>query len=102
MGFAWGPRLQWPTVFELERQVFKLEGVIYYVDSDLWGPWVFLEVKNEFEYPYTVTIHHLKLLSAKSLSIGWFESRVRKAWSRIIDSEFTSAKAKSTSPRLSE
>ena len=50
MGFAWGPRLQWPTVFELEEQVFKLEGVMYYVDSDLWGPWVFLEVKNEFEY----------------------------------------------------
>ena len=28
-----------------------------------------MEVKNEFEYPKTVTIHPLKLLSATSLSI---------------------------------
>ena len=27
LGFAWGSRLQWPTVFKLEGQVFKLEGV---------------------------------------------------------------------------
>ena len=29
MGFAWGSWLQWPVVFILEGQVFKLEGVIY-------------------------------------------------------------------------
>ena len=32
VGFAWGSWLQWPAVFKLEGQVFKLEGVIYYVD----------------------------------------------------------------------
>ena len=32
VGFAWGSCLQWPAVFKLEGQVFKLEGVIYYVD----------------------------------------------------------------------
>ena len=37
VGFAWEPRLQWPTVIELEGQVFKLEGVIYYVDSKSVG-----------------------------------------------------------------
>ena len=52
MGFAWGSWLQWPAVFKLEGQVFKLEVVIYHVDRlNLWDPWVFLEVKNEFEYP---------------------------------------------------
>ena len=52
MGFALGSWLQWLAIFKLEGQVFKLEGVIYYVDpKSQWDPWVFLEVKNEFEYP---------------------------------------------------
>ena len=74
MGCAWGSRLQWPTVFNLEGKGFKLEGVIYYVNSKAVGPWVFLEVKKEFEYPKTVRIHPLKLLSATSLRVRWFES----------------------------
>ena len=48
VGLAWGSRLQWPTVFKLEGQFFKLDGVIYYVDSKAVGTMVFLEVKNEF------------------------------------------------------
>ena len=51
VGFAWGSWLQWPAVFKLEGQVFKFEGVIYYVDPKSGDRWVFLEVKNEFEYP---------------------------------------------------
>ena len=35
---------------------------------NLWDPRVFLEVKNEFEYPQKVSILPLKLLSATSLS----------------------------------
>ena len=35
---------------------------------NMWDQWVFLEVKNEFEYPKTVSIHPLKLLSTTSLS----------------------------------
>ena len=48
MGFAWGSQLQWPTVFKLEGQVFKLEGVIYYVNSKAVGsmPVGFLGVKE--------------------------------------------------------
>ena len=44
MGFGWGSQLQWPT----EGQVFKLEGVIYYVNSKAVGsmPVGFLGVKE--------------------------------------------------------
>ena len=68
MGFAWGSRLQWPTVFKLEGQVFELEGVIYYVDSKSVESMGFLEGKERIRIPITVSIHSLKLLSATSLS----------------------------------
>ena len=51
MGFAWGSWLQWPAVFKLKGQVFKLEGVIYYADLKSVGSMAFLGGKNEFEYP---------------------------------------------------
>ena len=64
VGFAWGPRLQWPTVFELEEQVFKLEGVTYYVDSKSVGSMDFLGGKERIRI----------LINSNSLSTGWFES----------------------------
>ena len=51
VGFAWGPRLQWPTILELEGQVFKLEGVIYYVDSKSVGSMGFLGGKERIRIP---------------------------------------------------
>ena len=46
MGFAWGSWLQWPAVFKLEGQVFKLEGIIYYVDPKSVGSMGFLGGKE--------------------------------------------------------
>ena len=43
---AWGSQLQWLTVFKFEGQVFKLEGVIYYVDSKAVGSMGFLGGKE--------------------------------------------------------
>ena len=51
VGFAWGSRLQWPTVFKLEGQVFELEGVIYYVDSKSVGSMGFIEGKERIRIP---------------------------------------------------
>ena len=51
MGFAWGSRLQWATVFKLEEQVFELEGVIYYVDSKSVGSMGFHEGKERIRIP---------------------------------------------------
>ena len=51
MGFAWGSRLQWPTVFKLEGQGFKLEGVIYYVNSKAVGSMGFLGGKERIRIP---------------------------------------------------
>ena len=46
VGFARGSRLQWPTVFKLEGNVFKLEEVIYCVDSKSMGSMGFLGGKE--------------------------------------------------------
>ena len=51
MGFASGSRLQWPTVFKLEGQVFELEGVIYYADSKSVGSMGFLGDKERIRIP---------------------------------------------------
>ena len=51
MGFAWGPWLQWPAVFKLEGQVFKLEGLIYYVDPKSVGSMGFLGGKERIRIP---------------------------------------------------
>ena len=51
VGLAWGSRLQWPTVFKLEGQGFKLEGVIYYVNSKAVGSMGFLEGKERIRIP---------------------------------------------------
>ena len=51
VGFAWGSWLQWPAVFKLEGQVFKLEGVIYYVDPKSVGSMSFLGVKERIQIP---------------------------------------------------
>ena len=46
MGFAWGSRLPWPTVFKLEEHVFKLDGEKYCVDSKSVGSVGFLGGKE--------------------------------------------------------
>ena len=51
VGFAWGSWLQWPVVFILEGQVFKLEGVIYYVDPKSVGSMGFLGGKERIRIP---------------------------------------------------
>ena len=51
VGFAWGSCLQWPAVFKLEAQVFKLEGVIYYVDPKYVGSMGFLGGKERIRIP---------------------------------------------------
>ena len=51
VGFAWGSWLQWPAVFKLEGQVFKLEGVIYYVDPKSVGSMGFLGGKERIRIP---------------------------------------------------
>ena len=68
MGFAWGSWLQWPAVFNLEGQVLKLEGVIYYVDPKSVGSMGFLGGKERIRIPMNSNIHPLKLLSVTSLS----------------------------------
>ena len=70
VGFAWGSWLQWPAVFKLEGQVFKLEGVIYYVDPNSVGSKGFLGGKERIRMPIIIIIPilPLKLLSATSLS----------------------------------
>ena len=44
MGFAWGPCLQWPAVF-------KLEGVLYYVDPKYVVSMGFLGGKERIRIP---------------------------------------------------
>ena len=70
MGFAWGSWLQWPAVFNLEGQVLKLEGVIYYVDPKSVGSMGFLGGKERIRISIIIIIPilPLKLLSATSLS----------------------------------
>ena len=51
MGFAWGSWLHWPAVFELEGQVCKLEGVIYYVHPKSVGSMGFLRGKERIRVP---------------------------------------------------
>ena len=51
MGFAWGSWLQWSAVFKLEGQVFKLEGIIYYVDPKSVRSIGFLGGKERIQIP---------------------------------------------------
>ena len=51
VGFALGSWLQWPAVFKLEGQFFKLEGVIYYVDPKSVGSMGFLGGKERIRIP---------------------------------------------------
>ena len=57
MGFAWGSWLQWPAVFKLEGQVFKLEGVIYYVVPKSVGSMGFLGSKERIRIPILNSKH---------------------------------------------
>ena len=45
------PPSQWPAVFKLEGEVFKLEGVIYYVDPKSVGSMGFLGGKERIRIP---------------------------------------------------
>ena len=45
------PPSQWPAVFQLEGEVFKLEGVIYYVDLESVGSMGFLGGKERIRIP---------------------------------------------------
>ena len=45
------PPSQWPAVFQLEGEVFKLEGVIYYVDLESVGSEGFLGGKERIRIP---------------------------------------------------
>ena len=60
MGFAWGSWLQWPAVFELEGQAFKLEGVIYYVESKSLGSMGFLGGKMNSNIHKQASLEALK------------------------------------------
>ena len=51
MGFALASWLQWQAIFKLEGQVFKLEGVIYYVDPKSVGSMGFLGGKERIRIP---------------------------------------------------
>ena len=59
MGFSWESRVQWPTVNE---QVFKLEGVINYVD-----PMGFLGGKEQIQIPIKSKYSSLEVLSLSTL-----------------------------------
>ena len=65
-----GILVAWPAVFKLEGEVFKLEGVIYYVDPKSVGSMGFLGGKERIRIPIIIIIPilPLKLLSATSLS----------------------------------
>ena len=68
VGFAWGSWLQWPAVFKLEGQVFKLEGVIYYVDPKSVGSMGFLGGKERIRIPINSKHSSLEALNVTSLS----------------------------------
>ena len=51
MGFVWGSWLQWLAFFKLEEQVFKLEGVIYYVVPKSVGSMGFLGGNERIRIP---------------------------------------------------
>ena len=69
VGLAWGSRLQWPTVFKFEGQVFKLEGVIYYVDSKAVGSMGFLGGKERILM--AINSKHSSLEALKRLIIEY-------------------------------
>ena len=50
-GVCVGILVAWPTVFKLEGEVFKLEGVIYYVDPKSVGSMGFLGGKERIRIP---------------------------------------------------
>ena len=76
VGFAWWSWLQWPAVFKLEGQVFKLEGVIYYVDPKSVGSMGFLGGKERIRIPInskhssleTLKRHFIEYIGLKSES----------------------------------
>ena len=73
MGFAWGSCLQWPAVFELGGQVFKLKGVIYYVDPKYVGSMGFLRGKERIRIPKNSK--HLSLEALKHHIIEYTGSK---------------------------
>ena len=70
MGFGWGSRLQWPTVLKLEGQVFKLEGVIYYVNSKAVGSIGLLGGKERIRMPKNSKHSSLKALKRHMTSLS--------------------------------
>ena len=68
MGFAWGSRLPWLTVFQLEGHVFKLDGARCCVDSKSVGSVGFLGGKERIRIPINIKNSSLEALNATSLS----------------------------------
>ena len=62
MGFAWGSRLRWPTVFKLEGYVFNLNGERYCVDSKSVGSVGFLGGKERIRISINSKISSLEAL----------------------------------------
>ena len=73
MGFAWGSWLQWPAVFKLKGQVFKLEGVIYYADLKSVGSMGFLGGKEQIRIP--INSKHSSLEALKHHTIEYTGSK---------------------------
>ena len=67
VGFALESWLQWPAIFKLEGKVFKLEGVIYYVDPKSVGSMGFLGGKERIRIP--INSKHSSLEALKRLII---------------------------------
>ena len=64
-----GILVAWPAVFKLEGEVFKLEGVIYYVDPKSVGSMGFLGGKERIRIPINSKYPSLEALKrAASLS----------------------------------
>ena len=62
-GVCVGILVAWPTVFKLEGEVFKLEGVIYYVDPKSVGSMGFLGGKERIRIP--INSNHSSLEALK-------------------------------------
>ena len=85
MGFAWGSWLHWPAVFELEGQVCKLEGVIYYVHPKSVGSTGFLRGKERIRVPTKSKHSSLEALKRPIIEYTGLKSESEKRNNKILD-----------------
>ena len=76
--FAWGSWLHWPAVFELEGQVCKLEGVIYYVHPKSVGSMGFLRGKERIRIPINSKHSSLEALKRHIIEYTGLKSESEK------------------------